>query len=72
MSNPGAVHVHAVKRILQCIKGTKELGLVYRRGGEHSNSLVAYADADHAGDPDTSSSVTGYLLLMNGAAVAWQ
>ena len=37
-----------------------------------ANVLASYADSDHAGDPDSRRSVTGYLQLMNGAAVSWQ
>eukprot|EP00961_Rhodomonas_salina_P024201 326017-Rhodomonas_salina.1 len=29
-------------------------------------------DSDHAGDQDTHSSVTGYVVMLNGAAVSWQ
>lgn len=59
------------------MKGTKHLKLTYRRQNDASGSgnvLVSYADYDHAGDPDTRRSVTGsgYLLLLNGAAICWQ
>eukprot|EP00961_Rhodomonas_salina_P074487 1000320-Rhodomonas_salina.2 len=37
-----------------------------------ANHLICYADSDHAGDPDTRCSVTGYIVLLNGAAVSWQ
>eukprot|EP00961_Rhodomonas_salina_P049590 666509-Rhodomonas_salina.1 len=29
------------------------------------------ADADHAGDPDTRRSVTGYVMMMCRAAISW-
>eukprot|EP00961_Rhodomonas_salina_P210314 2839605-Rhodomonas_salina.1 len=29
-------------------------------------------DSDHAGNPDTCRSVTGYVIMLNGAAVSWQ
>ena len=34
--------------------------------------LVCYADADHAGDPDSRRSVTGFVTTLNGGAVSWQ
>ena len=34
--------------------------------------LSTYADSDHAGDPDSSQSVTGYVWVLNGGAVSWQ
>ena len=37
-----------------------------------ANTLEAYADADHAGDPDTRRSVTGYVITLNKTAVSWQ
>eukprot|EP00961_Rhodomonas_salina_P037912 509227-Rhodomonas_salina.1 len=36
------------------------------------NVLESYADSDHAGDPDTRCSVSGYVLLLNSAAISWQ
>eukprot|EP00961_Rhodomonas_salina_P208364 2811705-Rhodomonas_salina.1 len=61
MLNPGPEHVAAAKRILQYLKGSKHLKLTYRRQPEASaNVLACYADSDHAGDPDTRRSVTGY------------
>eukprot|EP00961_Rhodomonas_salina_P149811 2016947-Rhodomonas_salina.1 len=36
------------------------------------NCLYCYADSDHAGNPDTHCSVTGYIVMLNGAAVSWQ
>eukprot|EP00961_Rhodomonas_salina_P220286 2978209-Rhodomonas_salina.2 len=71
MSNPGPEHIAAAKRILQYLKGTKGLKLTYRRQLlETENHLICYADSDHAGDPDTRHSVTGYVVMLNGAAVS--
>ena len=72
MANPGPAHVAAAKRILKYLKGTKELKLKYSKSATGGNILHAYADADHAGDPDTRRSVSGTILMLNGSAVAWQ
>jgi len=74
MANPGATHIAAAKRILRYLAGTRHLGLTYLRSQDPgtANVITAYADSDHAGDPDSRRSVTGYLLLLNGAAVSWQ
>eukprot|EP00961_Rhodomonas_salina_P117782 1585155-Rhodomonas_salina.1 len=74
MSNPGPTHVIAAKRILHYLAGTKHLKLTYTRSDSPltGNVLTAYAHSDHAGDPDTRRSVTGYVLLLNGGAVSWQ
>ena len=71
MSNPGPVHLVAAKRILQYLKGTAKLGITYKRSVTAGNLLWAYADADHAGDPDTLRSVTGYVVMMNGGVISW-
>eukprot|EP00961_Rhodomonas_salina_P021530 289240-Rhodomonas_salina.1 len=74
MSNPGPSHVIAAKRILHYLAGTKHLKLTYKRSDNPltGNHLSAYADSDHAGDPDTRQSVTGFVVLLNGRAVSWQ
>eukprot|EP00286_Rhodomonas_abbreviata_P014033 CAMPEP_0181339602 /NCGR_PEP_ID=MMETSP1101-20121128/29358_1 /TAXON_ID=46948 /ORGANISM="Rhodomonas abbreviata, Strain Caron Lab Isolate" /LENGTH=1796 /DNA_ID=CAMNT_0023450611 /DNA_START=148 /DNA_END=5539 /DNA_ORIENTATION=+ len=74
MANPGPTHLTAAKRILRYLAGTRHLGITYRRSRDpgESNRIIAYADSDHAGDPDSRRSVTGYLLLLNGGAVSWQ
>eukprot|EP00961_Rhodomonas_salina_P072830 978482-Rhodomonas_salina.1 len=66
MLNPGPEHILAVKHILK---------LKYRRQkGNTGNILESYADSDHAGDQDTSHSVSGYyyVLLLNSAVISWQ
>jgi hypothetical protein len=72
MSNPGEAHVTAAKHILRYLKGTPNVGLTY--GGSpacSANILYGYVDADHAGCADDRRSVGGYVLLLNGAAIAW-
>eukprot|EP00961_Rhodomonas_salina_P000120 1193-Rhodomonas_salina.1 len=67
--NPGPEHIAAAKRILHYLKGTKLQKLKYMRQPEAMvNHLICYADSDHAGDLDTRRSVTGYVVLLNGAA----
>ena len=72
MSNPGIKHWHAAKRVLRYLKGTSSLGLTYSRGLSNRNRLIAYADADWATCPETRRSVSGYVVLLNGAAIAWK
>ena len=72
MSNPGPNHMVAAKQILRNLKGTSHLGITYTcRNDEKANLLWGFADADHAGDPDTQRSVTGYVTMMNGGAISW-
>eukprot|EP00961_Rhodomonas_salina_P193796 2616390-Rhodomonas_salina.1 len=65
MSNPGPAHMVAALRILRYIAGTLDLGITYKRQPDsRANLLWGFADADHAGDPDTRCSVTGYVLMI--------
>ncbi|PRQ43207.1 putative RNA-directed DNA polymerase [Rosa chinensis] len=57
MHSPTNVHWVAVKRILRYLKYTLNHGLVYQPG---SHKLVAYSDADYAGDPDDRHSTGGF------------
>ena len=33
--------------------------------------ICLYSDADYAGDNDTRKSMTGYIVIINGAVIAW-
>lgn len=59
---------------LRYLRGTKDLGLVYRYEDIGSEGVVidAFADAGHAGCPDSSKSVSGWVLLLNGNVWHWQ
>ncbi|POM58564.1 putative transposable element [Phytophthora palmivora] len=56
------------QRVMRYLGGTKHFGLVYRfsNASEGGMTLDAFADADHAGCPETSKSVTGWALRLNG------
>ena len=64
-------HFVAAKRVLRYLKGTKELGLKYGTSSGGKPIVVGYADADWASDKETRRSVTGYLFILNGAAISW-
>jgi hypothetical protein len=46
--------------------------LAYRSTTTNPNTLVAYADATHASDKKSAKSMTGFVVLLNGAAVSWK
>jgi hypothetical protein len=64
-------HHQAVKRIIRYVAGTLDHGLYYPRcpGEAH---LVGYSDSDHAGDIDTSKSMSGILFFFGKCLVSWQ
>jgi len=70
VEKPTMLHWNAVKRIIRYVIRTKHLGLVY--GGTNcSMTPEVYVDADWAGDQETRKSVSGYIAMMSGAAIAW-
>ncbi|XP_040372862.1 secreted RxLR effector protein 161-like [Rosa chinensis] len=70
MEKPTELHMQAVKRILRYLKGTTELRVCYKKGGE-IGKLVAFLDNDYAGDVDDRMSKSGYVFLMSIGAVSW-
>ena len=72
-SNPGEQHWIAAKRILRYLKKTADLGIIYRPLSNKIdfNSLIAYSDADWAGDQDDQKSTSGYVMLYGNGPVTW-
>ncbi|KAL5493039.1 hypothetical protein ACEPAI_4487 [Sanghuangporus weigelae] len=70
MHKPGRVHWVAARRVLQYLKGTKDLGLIYRFDG--SEIPIAYSDSNWAGDLSDRKSTTGFLFMLKGGPVAWK
>ena len=68
-SAPTELHMTALKRVLRYLKGTQNLALTYSR--ETTPALVAFSDADWAGDTETRKSTSGNVFLMCCAAVTW-
>lgn len=69
MAKPTEMHYQVAKRVLKYLKGTTNFGILYKRGGVEE--LVGFTDSDYAGDLDDRKSTSGYVFLINGAAVAW-
>ena len=69
MSNPERPHWEAVKWILRYLQGSTNIKLCF---GSSEPVLVAYTDADMAGDVDNRKSISGYLITYAGGAVSWQ
>ena len=71
--NPTRAHRTAADRILKYLKGTCEKGITYLRGKDGpSQEFRAFVDADHAGDPETRKSTTGYLIEYAGGPISWR
>ena len=80
-SCPGQEHVNAIKQVIRYLYGTKTFGITYskyRGNYPHRNILevkpleiVAYADADFAGDESTRRSTSGFVIILAGAVICW-
>ena len=79
VSNPGKPHLEAAKRVFRYINKTKKLGLTYSSPVSlpgmpvfPPNTLWGYVDSDWAGCPDSSHSTSGFIFMLNGAAISWR
>jgi hypothetical protein len=69
MQRPMTEHQQAVKRIIRYVAGTLDHGLYYPRCPREAH-LVGYNDSDHAGDIDTSNSMSEILLFFDKCLVS--
>ena len=69
-ANPTTRHWNAVKRIMRYLKGTSDLGLVFKP--QKNCDCVGYSDADWGGDLDDRKSTSGYVFQIGGGAVSWR
>jgi hypothetical protein len=69
MERSTEIHLQAAKRILRYLKGTAELGIAYKRGGEEE--LVGFSDSDYARDTDDRKSTSGYISMLGTGTVSW-
>ena len=70
MRVPAVPHLAAAKRVLRYLSGA-QFGLQYTRHATPSPILQCYADAAFATDELTRKSTTGFVLMLEGAAVFW-
>ena len=68
-ANPSQLHLTAVKRVFRYLKGTLDLALTYEQA--RSDNLIAYSDADWAGDRDSRRSTSGNVFILAGSAITW-
>ena len=66
--NPAARHWKAVRKIIAYLKATKNLGVVFQRGGDLKLSL--FADADYADRCNDRRSVLGFAVMLRNTAVS--
>lgn len=74
--NPSVQHWNAAKRILRYLEDTKDFGIVIGRTKDEAETregdeLVAYCDADWAGDRNDQTSITGFAIFSYGEIISW-
>ncbi|GMF16153.1 unnamed protein product [Phytophthora lilii] len=74
---PGEKHWDAGIKVVRYLLKTKYVGISYAKlsivtDGQLGTQLVAYSDADWAGNRDDRRSVSGVMLLLCGAPVVWR
>ena len=62
-------HWNMAIRILKYLKGTVDHGLLYRRS---SKVLLGQSDSEFACDLTDRKSTSGFIFILNGAAISWQ
>ena len=70
MYQPQIHHMTAIMRILRYLKGTSDRGILFQKHGHLD--LLAYTNADCAGDRDDRKSTSGYFTLVEGNLVTWK
>ena len=68
-AKPTIQHWKAVKRIMRYLKGTQNLGILYKNDG--STEFIGYSDADWGGDIEDHKSTSGYSFHLSGGSISW-
>jgi hypothetical protein len=71
MERPIEMHLVALKRILRYLKGTLNLGILYKCKTDKNLVLQGWSDSDYAGDHDDRKSTSGYIFTMGTSAICW-
>ena len=62
----------AAKRVLRYLSGTRGVGLLYTRNRSSSGLVIeGFSDADWANDRVDRKSISGWVIKLNGTAIAW-
>ncbi len=67
--NPGEPHNALLKHCIRYLRGTKDIGITFRRRPQLQ--LQGFSDSDYAMDIDSRKSTTGFVFQINGASVCF-
>ena len=71
MINPGPYHWEAVKWLLKYLRGTYNVGLIYRHKS-NSVRLKGFTDSDYDGDRDNRKSTSSYVFTLCRSCISWK
>ena len=69
---------NVAKRVLRYLKGTRDVGIVYRRSSKTSDTNLehttpwGYCDANYAEDPHDCKSTSRYVFMLASSPVPWK
>ena len=69
LAAPTFHHQRALAHLMAYVSQTRDMGIVYRRGG---GDLVAYADASFRPSYEDCVGVAGFVVLLNGGPIVWE
>jgi hypothetical protein len=69
-SAPTRRHWNGIKHILRYLRGTIDMGLLYKKIADPK--LVGYADVGYTSDPHKARSQTGYVFTYGNTAISWR
>ena len=66
-------HMKALLRVIKFVEVTKNYKLIFERDdSDGAWKMIAFSDSDYSGDSEDRRSVSGYVIYINGCAVAWR
>jgi hypothetical protein len=68
-SSPSTIHWNAAKLVLRYLSSTKHLRLTFK--ADNSIKVLAYSDADWAGDVSDRCSTSGSVIFLGSTPVLW-
>jgi hypothetical protein len=71
LAAPSKSHLTAAKRLLQYIKGTKDLKLSFPRSDTSEITRQGYSDSDYGNCLDTLQGISGNLFRLNNSTICW-
>jgi hypothetical protein len=72
MDGAAPEHLKNMYRAIKFVCDTEHRGLSLHPKKENEWRLLGRSDSDYAGDKNTRQSVSGYVLYLNGALIAWR